>query len=221
MLMNRLGSGLGLSKHFQIILIGKSPLAARGRDNTRQDIKDSFMAPASPLDYGGGLMQPNRAANPGLVYDLTTVDYLNFLCSLGYNATQMSPFISAFACPKKSIRIQDLNYPSLTWFNLTGPVAVSRTLKNVGQPGRYKVLVRAPPGVAVAVEPETLDFGTVGEEKTFRVTAAPHTNGTTLSRNVFGQLTWSDGKHIVRSPLSVIQQPAEFSSFAKEMLVGV
>ncbi|CAA7407163.1 unnamed protein product [Spirodela intermedia] len=194
---------------------------ARNRDNTKQGIRDSFMGRASPLDYGAGHMRPNRAVHPGLVYDLTTVDYLNFLCSLGYNATQMGPFTSGFACPKKSIRIQDLNYPSLTWFNLTGPVAIGRTLKNVGEPGTYKALVRAPAGVAVVVEPEILDFEKVGEEKTFRVTAAPRSNGTSLSRNAFGLLTWSDGKHYVRSPLSVIQQPSEFSSFGKEVLVGV
>ncbi|CAA6670116.1 unnamed protein product [Spirodela intermedia] len=194
---------------------------ARNRDNTKQGIRDSFMGRASPLDYGAGHMRPNRAVHPGLVYDLTTVDYLNFLCSLGYNATQMGSFTSGFACPKKSIRIQDLNYPSLTWFNLTGPVAIGRTLKNVGEPGTYKALVRAPAGVAVVVEPEILDFEKVGEEKTFRVTAAPRSNGTSLSRNAFGLLTWSDGKHYVRSPLSVIQQPSEFSSFGKEVLVGV
>lgn len=39
---------------------------------------------ASPFDYGAGHVNPNNAIDPGLVYDTTIDDYLNFLCAWGY-----------------------------------------------------------------------------------------------------------------------------------------
>ncbi|KAJ6376808.1 hypothetical protein OIU76_025875 [Salix suchowensis] len=56
-----------------------------------------------------------------------------------------------------------------------------------------------PTGVLVSVEPGNLEFKKLGEEKTFKLTfkLAPKWK---LSSDVFGILTWSDGKHFVRSP---------------------
>ena len=51
------------------------------------------LSEANPFNYGAGYLSPNRAMDPGLVYDLTTTDYLNVLCSIGYNATQLSRFV--------------------------------------------------------------------------------------------------------------------------------
>ncbi|WP_216668117.1 hypothetical protein, partial [Proteus mirabilis] len=62
---------------------------ARSRDNTGHPIKTAAKEKATPFNYGNGHIRPNRAMDPGLVYDLTTKDYLNFLCSLGYNETQI------------------------------------------------------------------------------------------------------------------------------------
>ena len=35
--------------------------------------------------YGTGHINPTRAINPGLVYDVGEIDYLNFLCGQGYS----------------------------------------------------------------------------------------------------------------------------------------
>ncbi|MQL86381.1 hypothetical protein Taro_018910 [Colocasia esculenta] len=177
---------------------------ARTRDNTRTGIKDSFMAKANPFAYGAGHVQPNHAMDPGLVYDLTGQDYLNFLCAIGYNATQMSTFSDKmFTCPSEPMKIEDLNYPSISIFNLSRPITVNRTLKNVGLPGTYRVRVKPPTGVSVSVKPTSLTFERVGEEKTFQVSLAPK-QASVLQSSVFGQLIWSDGKHNVRSPLVVV-----------------
>ena len=201
-------------------------IAARTRDNTRKGIKDSFMGSAGPLDYGAGHVQPNRAANPGLVYDLSAVDYMNFLCSLGYNASTLAPFTysvaagSGFACPKSPPLIEDFNYPSITWHNLTGPVKVSRTLKNVDRPGTYTAHVRSPAGVSIDLKPEVLKFEEVGQELTFQITATP-IEGMRLEHNVFGYLTWKDGTHVVRSPLSVLMQENEYSALTNQLTMKV
>ncbi|KAG6756004.1 hypothetical protein POTOM_039418 [Populus tomentosa] len=180
----------------------KAPRPRTG-SSARQPIADASAAEATPFNYGSGHLRPNRAMDPGLVYDLTTKDYLNFLCSIGYNATQMSIFIEEpYACPPKNISLLNFNYPSITVPNLSGNVTLTRTLKNVGTPGLYRVRVKKPDGILVKVEPESLKFSKLNEEKTFKVTLKAKDNRF-ISSYVFGGLTWSDGVHHVRSPIVV------------------
>lgn len=149
-------------------------------------------------------MQPNRAMDPGLVYDLAESDYLNFLCALGYNQTQIKLFTEEpYTCPEP-ISLINLNYPSITVPNLNHSVTVTRKVKNVGSPGTYKARVRSPHGISVQIEPNILKFETIGEEKAFRITLEARKPGTG-GDYVFGQLTWSDGRHYVRSPIVVNQ----------------
>ncbi|CAA7398485.1 unnamed protein product [Spirodela intermedia] len=164
---------------------------------------------ATPLDYGSGHIHPNQAMDPGLVYDLGARDYFNFLCAIGYNPDEIPVYaVGNSSCPAVPMKLEDLNYPSITVHNLTNPITITRTVKNVGKPGAYQALVRPPPGVSVSVEPKILTFSRIGEEKTFQVTMEKQ--GEDLGPSVFGQLTWSDGKHRVRSPLSVVNVPGEF-----------
>nr|XP_009394968.1 PREDICTED: subtilisin-like protease SBT5.3 [Musa acuminata subsp. malaccensis] len=176
---------------------------ARTRDNMKEPMFNSSFVKTSPFSYGSGHVQPNRAMDPGLVYDLTTNDYLNFLCALGYNSTQIATFSTEpFVCPSKPLKIEDLNYPSITIPNLSGASTITRTIKNVGLPSTYKVRVEEPAGVSVTVKPRKLKFKKLGEEKKF--TVALKDKRSNLAREyTFGGLTWSDGKHYVRSPIVV------------------
>ncbi|KAL9665298.1 hypothetical protein QQ045_020714 [Rhodiola kirilowii] len=157
---------------------------------------------ATPLDYGSGLVSPNEAANPGLVYDLAEDDYLNFLCAKGYSEEYLIRIArKPYKCPRLA-SLLDLNYPSIAVPNLKGSVDITREVKNVGRPGIYTVNVRAPAGVLVMVEPMSLKFDEVGEVKKFSVSLKAM--GTLSPDNyVFGRLVWSDGKHKVRSPIAV------------------
>lgn len=157
---------------------------------------------ATPFEHGAGHIRPNRAMNPGLVYDLTTNDYLNFLCSLGYKQTNIELFSDVpYKCPKK-VSLWDFNYPSIAVPNLSRKVTVTRKLKNVGSPGIYAARVLNPVGVSVHVKPNKLKFKKVGEEKSFTLTLEDNEPG--VARDyVFGGLIWSDGKHYVRSPIVV------------------
>ncbi|XP_039041242.1 subtilisin-like protease SBT5.4 [Hibiscus syriacus] len=174
---------------------------ARTRDNTKKPMLDSNNKKATPFDYGSGQVRPNRAMDPGLVYDLTTEDYLNFLCARGYNQTTIRLFSGKpFVCPKSS-SVMDLNYPSIAVHELNGTVTVSSTVKNVG-PARstYKARVRSPAGVMISVNPSILEFEKNGEEKRFEVKI--ESNSDVQSQEyAFGELLWSDGKHNVRSPI--------------------
>ncbi|EXB64619.1 Subtilisin-like protease [Morus notabilis] len=175
---------------------------ARTRDNTGNSAKTALKQKASPFNYGNGHIRPNRAMDPGLVYDLGTNDYLNFLCSLGYNKTQIQALNDKpHKCPAKNVTVLDFNYPSVTAPNLSGSVTVTRTVKNVGQPGTYVVKVHEPVGVSVSVEPKILEFKHHGEEKSFRITLKDRGYG--LKGYHFGVFVWTDGKHYVRSPIVV------------------
>ena len=46
----------------------------------------------TPFSYCSGHIRLNRAMDPGLIYDLTVNDYLDFLCAIGYNQTMIEPF---------------------------------------------------------------------------------------------------------------------------------
>ncbi|KAM3701184.1 hypothetical protein ACB094_05G152200 [Castanea mollissima] len=181
---------------------------ARRRDNTESPILDGSFNKATPFSYGAGHIRPNRAMDPGLVYDLTVNDYLDFLCASGYNQTLLELFTEApYKCPK-SASLLDFNYPSITVTNLSRSVNVTRKFKNVGSPGTYVARVREPIGISVHVEPKILKFESIGEEKSFKLTVtkktmSKKTAGMRTEDYVFGGIVWSDGNHYVRSPIVV------------------
>ncbi|XP_051126249.1 subtilisin-like protease SBT5.3 [Andrographis paniculata] len=179
---------------------------ARKRDNTMKPLTNASYAKATPFSYGGGHVQPNRAMDPGLVYDLTLIDYLSFLCNLGYNDTQIKLFTNGpYSCPHEPFSLVDLNYPSITVPDLNGTAIVTRRVKDVGSaPSTYKARIRSPPGISVSIEPSELEFKGVGEEKEFRVSLKAR-HGGRKEEYVFGELRWSDGRHFVRSPIVVKQ----------------
>ncbi|KAK8646670.1 hypothetical protein V6N13_120450 [Hibiscus sabdariffa] len=170
--------------------------------------------PATPFDYGSGHVDPVAALDPGLVYDATIDDYLGFLCALNYTPNQIkSTTHRDFTCQKsKKYTVGDLNYPSFsvpldTASGKRGGARVSSTIKytraltNVGAPATYKVsLYSQTQAVKMSVEPATLTFGAQYEKKSYTVTFTTSSmpSGTTS----FAHLEWSDGKHIVRSPIA-------------------
>jgi len=180
-----------------VILITASTI-----DNVWEPILNASNLKASPFNYGAGHVQPNRAMNPGLVYDLGVHDYLNFLCALGYNQSTIALFSKApYSCPK-NFTITDLNYPSITIPNLHGSMVVTRTLKNVGSPGVYIAQIQKPIGVSVSVKPNMLKFDSIGQKKKFKLRLKIKKEKASKDY-VFGRLTWSDGVHHVSSPIVV------------------
>ena len=179
---------------------------ARTRDNNNEPMLDaSILERATPFGYGSGHIQPNRAMDPGLVYDLTTNDYLNFLCAHGYDETVLKLLLfveKPYKC-SKSFTLANFNYPSISVPSLgSKPVIVTRRVKNVGPPGTYNASVRAPVGVSVYVKPTSFQFSRIGEEKNFEIVLKAKVAGKPKDF-VFGHLNWSDGKRNVRSPIVV------------------
>ncbi|KAI7746059.1 hypothetical protein M8C21_003735 [Ambrosia artemisiifolia] len=167
-------------------------------NNVGTQITDASGNEADPFQYGSGHFRPEKAADPGLVYNASYTDYLLFLCSHG--DLKSNP---TFTCPKATPSTQNLNYPSFSFPGLNGKVTVKRTVTNVGGKGSvYFASVEPPLGVTVKVFPPVLYFKHVGETKSFEVTVEGWFN---VEKGVysFGSLTWSDGVHNVRSPIAV------------------
>ncbi|XP_045832024.1 subtilisin-like protease Glyma18g48580 [Trifolium pratense] len=173
-------------------------------DNTNQLIRNAFDKISTPFEYGSGHIQPNLAMDPGLVYDLTTTDYLNFICASGHNQNLLKFFNNnSYTCPE-SYNIENLNYPSITVTNRgLNPINVTRTVTNVGSPSTYIVETGQLEEFKVHVQPSSLTFKKIGEKKTFQVIMEaigwPH-----HGFPVFGKLTWTNGKRKVTSPIVVL-----------------
>lgn len=168
-------------------------------NNKGSQMTDASGIPATPFNYGSGQLNPNKASDPGLVYDATIEDYLTFLCSSGINAN--NALNTTFQCPESPPKSNDLNYPSIAIANLSDTENITRTVTNVGGKSEYTVSVDEPSGVSVSIHPNKLSFQTSGEKITFTV---QFTLKKPLNQEyVFGSYTWNDGVHKVRSPIAV------------------
>ncbi|CAL9246967.1 unnamed protein product [Arabidopsis halleri] len=182
---------------------------AKTSSNDGKPILDSATGkPSTPFAHGAGHVSPVSAFKPGLIYDLTAMDYLHFLCASNYTSSQIKIITrSEFSCDRsKEYRISELNYPS---FAVTinrgggGAYTYTRIVTSVGGAGTYTVKVMSDvKAVNISVEPAVLDFNNVNEKKSYSVffTVNPSMPSGTSS---FGSIEWSDGKHLVRSPVAL------------------
>jgi hypothetical protein len=166
-------------------------------DNKGEPISTDGGAVANALDYGSGQVNINAAANPGLVYNSNSTDWLRWLCGTG----QLSA-TGATCSAVGSIDPSDLNQPNIAIGALAGKQTVTRTVTSINSQGssNYTPRIVAPAGVDVSVSPSVLKVtpgGTATYRVTFTRTSAP------FNRYAFGSLTWTNGKFSVRSQLVV------------------
>uniref|UniRef100_A0A6V7QYQ7 Uncharacterized protein n=1 Tax=Ananas comosus var. bracteatus TaxID=296719 RepID=A0A6V7QYQ7_ANACO len=162
-----------------------------GNDN--KPIVDETSGPADLFGIGAGHVNPSKANNPGLIYDIKFEDYVRYLC------------VDCSAVG--AITGQNLNYPSfVVTLNVDSSYAsqVSRTVTNVGAPNStYAVETWIADEVKVEVRPALLSFSRANEEAKYSVTFTGNSN---LSGKVFqGHLTWvsTDKSIVVRSPVVI------------------
>ncbi|KAJ4823823.1 hypothetical protein Tsubulata_035740 [Turnera subulata] len=181
-------------------------------DNTLQPIKDAGdddQSAATPLAIGAGQVNPNKALDPGLIYDADSIDYVNLLCALNYTEKRIKTITgsSSYNCSGKSL---DLNYPSfIAFFNVNNSKSDStivqefhRTVTNVGAASAtYTAHITGVNGLKVSVEPEKLQFKSMKEKLSYKLTI----EGPSLLKDTvaFGYLSWVDvgAKHVVKSPI--------------------
>ncbi|XP_010538683.1 PREDICTED: subtilisin-like protease SBT3.12 [Tarenaya hassleriana] len=162
---------------------------------------------ADPFDYGGGLINPEKARDPGLVYDMGIEDYIHYFCARSYNDSAISKLVGkSVTCPSPRPSILDVNVPSITIPDLDEEaVTVTRTVTNVGPVDSvYRAVVEPPLGINILVKPEALAFNSDTKKQTFSMSVS--TSHKTNTGFFFGSLVWTDGTRNVSVPLSVRTQ---------------
>lgn len=176
------------------------------KGNPIRDAASLAGPPATPFDIGAGHVNPEKAREPGLVYDIGTQDYVNYLCSLNYSSSEIGVLTKTrVSCPKPIPKPGDLNYPSFSVvFYSSGSASATFTRKvtNVGPDNStYSVEVAEPLGVKVTVNPRTLVFTKKNQSHIYTVTFGAEQAS---ASGAFGSITWSSGLYKVRSPVAVL-----------------
>ncbi|XP_057838011.2 cucumisin-like [Cryptomeria japonica] len=203
-------------------------------------IKSALMTTAHPLNdklngngdaefgYGSGLIDPVRAMDPGLVYDAGVNDYINMMCSQGYNTTALrlvtgdNSVCSSNVTNNKLKGVRQLNYPSMMVLpkaNTSYSVKFPRTVTNVGAADcTYQSVIIEPSGVDVEVTPDTLSFTSLNQKLSFTVKVSGE--GLPVETMLAGALTWNCGKYSfqVNAPASMVStgRPSPLTSTVKD-----
>ncbi|CAL5034576.1 unnamed protein product [Urochloa decumbens] len=188
---------------------------AYNQDSAGDIIRDLSTGGAStPFARGAGHVDPNRAVDPGLVYDAATDDYVTFLCSIGYTAQQVAVLTrdgSVTDCATRRGYVGNHNYPafSVVFRSSASAVTQRRLARNVGNSTTttYTAYVNSPPGVFVTVQPPTLKFSLLRRTLEYVITFTPQQWNVTTNKYAFGSIVWSDGKYKVTSPIAVAWLP--------------
>jgi subtilisin family serine protease len=179
---------------------------------------DTVSSANDPFAQGAGFVNPNGAADPGLVYPTTATEYRQYLVSLGVH----------FAPPNDTlepITASNLNQASIAIGSVPGVASVTRTVKNVGSSAATYTASSNQPGFDVTVTPSSLTLDP-GQSATFTVTYSR--TDAAFDEWSKGSLTWTGAGHTVRVPTAVrpvgVAAPAEVhgdasASGAKEFSV--
>lgn len=143
-----------------------------------------------PFGQGNGQVNPNAAADPGLVFDANEADYRKYMCGVGVTTE----------CAGGTMLGYNLNMASISVGNIfgTGTVIVKRSVTNVGAAAATYTGSVSVPGFNATLSPASLTLG-VGETKSFNVSLSRST--AVLNTWAFGSMTWTDGSHVVKSPV--------------------
>ncbi|KAM2194253.1 hypothetical protein ACFX1R_028416 [Malus domestica] len=202
----------GIAALIKAVYPSWSPAAIRSAIMTTATLLDKNSKPilvdpegrrGNTFDYGSGFVNPKRVLDPGLVYDAHSADYVEFLCSVGYDKKAVHQITRDNSTCKQAFRTaSDLNYPSITVPYRVRNFSVTRTVTNVGKPKSiYRAAVSPPIGINVTIVPNRLIFNRFGQKIKFTVNfkvAAPPAKG-----YAFGFFSWVRVRSRVTSPLVV------------------
>ena len=160
---------------------------------------------------GAGHVQPNKAMNPGLVFNSGWNDWLAFICATqpqGLAATCNALWTAGY-----SRWASDFNAPSIAIGAMVGTQTVTRTVTNVGAKSTYNVAVTGLAGFAVSVSPASFTLNP-GQTQTLQITLTR----TTAALNTYtgGYLTWIRARRATPSdPAGRLAAPAALAAPAR------
>ncbi|CAN6723343.1 unnamed protein product [Malus baccata var. baccata] len=174
-------------------------------------IVDQNLTPADVFAIGGGHVNPAKANDPGLIFDIKPEDYFPYLCGLNYNETAIKIITQqTVKCSEVGVILEaQLNYPSFSIKagpNQTQSQYYTRTVKNVGPAtSTYNLDLLVPHQMGMSVNPQVLTFTEVNQEITYHVEFIAE-DGAGKDGVPYGQgyLRWFSDKHNVTTPIAVI-----------------
>jgi len=174
-----------------------SPMAIKSAlMTTAGDVLDgSNTSPTVIFRQGAGHVAPNKATDPGLVFDSGWNQWLAFLC--GTTAAVKPATCNVLTARGYSTDPSDMNVASVAIGALAGKQTVTRTVTNVGAKATYTLSVSGLSGINVVAEPSSFTLNP-GASQTVKLSFTR--TDAALNSYTGGQLTWSDGKHSVRIP---------------------
>ncbi|XP_058108987.1 subtilisin-like protease SBT1.8 [Magnolia sinica] len=175
-------------------------------DNVKLPIRDAAGGASTPFAHGAGHVNPQKALSPGLIYDITTEDYVAFLCKeLKYVDMQNVVRNTNITCNRTLSDVGDLNYPSFSvlFGNKRRVVKYSREVTNVGPAqSSYNITIGGPASFVITVRPTRLSFSKVGQKLRYEVTFV--LKKARKWNEAFGWITLSNEQYHVRSPVAYI-----------------
>lgn len=182
-------------------------------DHSGNPIMDGHK-PAGVFAIGAGHINPVRAIDPGLIYDIRPEDYVTHLCTLGYTKSDILTITHRNVSCREILKMNrgfSLNYPSIsvTFKHGMRSKMVRRRVTNVGSPySTYLLEVKAPKEVRVIVKPQRLVFTDINQSLSFKVwfISRKRIRKHKMSFRQ-GHLAWVNSNngsfHKVKSPISV------------------
>ncbi|XP_006446945.2 subtilisin-like protease SBT1.7 [Citrus clementina] len=167
-------------------------------------ILDRNHLPADPFAVGAGHVNPSKANDPGLIYDIQPDDYIPYLCGLNYTDQQVQGIVGGdVQCSKmSSIAEAELNYPSFSIRLGSSPQTYNRTVTNVGPANlSYTSQIVAPEGVEITIQPDKISFTEKNQKVAYSVTFTRTKNTNTSFTQA--NLSWISGRYAVKSPIAI------------------
>ncbi|KAJ0968800.1 hypothetical protein J5N97_021677 [Dioscorea zingiberensis] len=175
-------------------------------DHDGKPIMDEQLHPANSFMMGAGHVNPSKAFDPGLVFDVDHKEYIALLCGMKYKDKDVSLIVGEnIQCSKiHSISQSELNYPSIV-LSRKQCVKVNRTVTNVGKAmSTYKLEIDMPDEGMVKVVPNVLKFNKLNEKQSYMVSIVNSNDESKNNSTVFGNLRWVADEYTVRTPIVIV-----------------
>ncbi|KAJ0716233.1 putative tripeptidyl-peptidase II [Helianthus annuus] len=169
----------------------------------KPDIRD---LPANVFAIGAGHVNPSKASDPGLIFDIQPDDYIPYLCGLGYTSKQVGVIVQKEVTCTEVIPEAQLNYPSYAVTLAHGEIKnFTRTVTNVGEANSTYIVtyVALPIGLDLLVHHAELQFSEVNQKLNYTVMFIRDQEAEVKAPYGEGYITWSSIKNTVITPFSV------------------